>query len=434
MSTIPHEAASLKVSPTNEPLAKLVFDHPGADIILRSQDCYHLRAPKITIVNNSSILGKIIKSTIDSLGDANAEANLPVVELPESGEILHFLLTFVFPVTPLIPSTPEDTMELLSVAKKYQMGSVLTHIRASIAQQNSFPTGLKPALHTYALAQNHGLLPEALQAARTILNYPITIEDFDNNLDIMSGACLYELWTYYESVRAILRLDLEEFRMSRARRASTGFCCTQLSRFHIPSWLDQYIESIGDAPHLFDYAELNIAMVRHVKDEPDCDCASVPSQTIRDFWKALESVVRGSFEKVSTVEDYRATLMLDALQAEPALCLVPGQEVPEVQINPATSPLGLFDVPDANLIIRSSDFVNFRVHKTVLAMASPLFKALLSLPQPPDSETVDGLPLVQLPEDSELLNGLISILYRVPMAIPESYDKVLYCLRLVSQL
>ena len=76
MSTVPHEAASLKVSPTNEPLAKLVFDHPGADIILRSHDCYHLRAPKITIVNNSSVLGKIIQNTIDSLGDANAEANL----------------------------------------------------------------------------------------------------------------------------------------------------------------------------------------------------------------------------------------------------------------------------------------------------------------------------------------------------------------------
>jgi hypothetical protein len=244
----------------------------------------------------------------------NPEANLPVAQLPESGETLHCLLTFVFPVTPLMPSTPEDTMELLSVAQKYQMGSVLTRIRATIAQQNSLPTGLEPALHNYALAQKYGLLPEALQTARIILNYPMNIEDFDNKLDIMPGASLYELWKYHERVRAILGSDLAEFRMSRARSTSTGFRCTELSFFQIPSWLDDYIESIGNAPHLFDSAELNIAMVRHVKDkanDPDCECASVPSQTIRDLWKALASIVHGSLEKVSMVKGYRATLMLN---------------------------------------------------------------------------------------------------------------------------
>jgi hypothetical protein len=104
------------------------------------------------------------------------------------------------------------------------------------------------------------------------------------------------------------------------------------------------------------------------------------------------------------------------------------QDDPEVQIHPATSPLELFDVPDADLIIRSSDFVDFRVHKPVLAMASPFFKDLLSLPQPSDSEIVDGLPVVQLPEGSELLNSLISIIYPVCTATPKSYEKVLYFL------
>ena len=86
------------------------------------------------------------------------------------------------------------------------------------------------------------------------------------------------------------------------------------------------------------------------------------------------------------------------------------------------------DVPDANFIIQSSDNLNFRVHKSVLAMASPFFKDLLSLPQPSDSETVDGLPVVQLSETSELLNSLVSILYPLPTVIPNSYEKVLYLL------
>jgi hypothetical protein len=75
-------------------------------------------------------------------------------------------------------------------------------------------------------------------------------------------------------------------------------------------------------------------------------------------------------------------------------------------------------------MIRSSDRVNFRIRKSVLAMASPFFKDLLSLPQPSDSESVDGLPVVELPEGSELLNSLISVLYPVPTVVPDCYEKV----------
>jgi hypothetical protein len=59
-------------------------------------------------------------------------------------------------------------------------------------------------------------------------------------------------------------------------------------------------------------------------------------------------------------------------------------------------------------------------------MVSPFFEDLLSLPQPSDSEIVDGLPVVQLPESSELLNSLISILYPIPTVMPNSYEKVSY--------
>ena len=82
------------------------------------------------------------------------------------------------------------------------------------------------------------------------------------------------------------------------------------------------------------------------------------------------------------------------------------------------------DLPDANIIVRSSDKAYFRVDKSVLAMSSPFFKDLLSLPQPPDAENVDGLPVVTLPEDAGLLNSLISLLYPITPVIPDSYQKV----------
>ena len=57
-------------------------------------------------------------------------------------------------------------------------------------------------------------------------------------------------------------------------------------------------------------------------------------------------------------------------------------------------------------------------------MSSPFFDDLFSLPQPPDDELVDGLPVVQLPEDADLLNSLVSLLYPIPDVIPRSYERV----------
>jgi hypothetical protein len=121
---------------------------------------------------------------------------------------------------------------------------------------------------------------------------------------------------------------------------------------------------------------------------------------------------------------------LSLSQAESILSLVAERlgDDPPPQTNSTVSPVEPFDVPDADLIIRSSDLVNFRVHKPVLDMASPFFKDLLSHSRPSDSEFVDGLPVIQLSEDSGLLNCLISTLYPVRTVIPKSYEKVLYLL------
>jgi hypothetical protein len=324
-------------------------------------------------------------------------------------------------------------MELLSVAQKYQIETALANIRGTIARQSSLPTGIESAIRIYFLAKKYGLRPEALQSARTILVYPLSIENWVKKVDIMPGASLYELWKYNDRVRAILVSDLVEFRASGARGTITGLKCKRLSSSRIPMWFDEYIESIGGSPNLFNSAELNTAMARHFRDTGICSCASIPSQTMRNFWEALASVVHGSFEKVSMVDATTELLsMLNILQAESALSLVPDQEDPQAQTNTTTSPPEAFDLPDANLIIRSSDLVDFRVHMSVLALTSPIFKDLLSLPQPSDSESVDGLPVVQLSEDSELLNSLVSMLYPVPTVMPNSYHKVWYLLATLS--
>jgi hypothetical protein len=299
------------MSTSKEPLPNLLFEYAGADVrvILRSHDSYHLRVPKSYIVHCSPVLDKLIQKASNHPDDARGDTSLPVVvQLPESGAVLHSLLTFIFPVTPLVPSTTEEAMELLSIAQKYQMVPVLAYIRYHIAQQHPPSTQRDDVFHSYSLAQKYGLHQEALRAAQTILmKYPMDIWDLEDKLDVMPGASLYELWNYYGKARDILAEDLAVFGMSSAGDTLRGLRCVKDEFSQIPGWIEDYIESIGQAPSLFDLVEFNIALTRHIRVKArnnDCMCIYISSQTMCNFWESLTSVVHGSLKKVSTIEIY----------------------------------------------------------------------------------------------------------------------------------
>ncbi|KAI0253678.1 hypothetical protein BJV78DRAFT_1104707, partial [Lactifluus subvellereus] len=82
------------------------------------------------------------------------------------------------------------------------------------------------------------------------------------------------------------------------------------------------------------------------------------------------------------------------------------------------------DTSEADIIIRSADHTNFPIHKSILASSSQFFKDMFSLPQP-SSAVVNGLPVVHVSEDAELVQALITVLYPIPSKIPTSYDRVL---------
>ena len=87
-------------------------------------------------------------------------------------------------------------------------------------------------------------------------------------------------------------------------------------------------------------------------------------------------------------------------------------------------------MPNADVILQSADHVNFRVHKSALVPSSPFFADMFSLPQPPNDEFpndefVDGLPVVHVSEDAEILNSLISMLYPVFPEVPDTCDNIL---------
>ena len=82
-------------------------------------------------------------------------------------------------------------------------------------------------------------------------------------------------------------------------------------------------------------------------------------------------------------------------------------------------------MPDADIVLRSSDLVDFRVHRSVLVASSPVFRDMFSLPQPPNDTAPGALPVVHLSEDVETLSSLVSMLYPVVPEIPHYSNGIL---------
>jgi len=64
---------------------------------------------------------------------------------------------------------------------------------------------------------------------------------------------------------------------------------------------------------------------------------------------------------------------------------------------------------DGNIIIVAKD-VGFRVYKGVLARKSPVFKDLLSLPQPPGQELIEECPVIRVHDSPQDMQRFLEIL------------------------
>lgn len=100
-----------------------------------------------------------------------------------------------------------------------------------------------------------------------------------------------------------------------------------------------------------------------------------------------------------------------------------------------------FNSPDADIIIRSSDGCDFRVHRLILSLGSAAFEnmfaaqphafipSLADIPIPSDSESddfKDGLPVIRLTETASTLRILFTLLY------PGDHPKISGCATIIA--
>jgi len=86
-----------------------------------------------------------------------------------------------------------------------------------------------------------------------------------------------------------------------------------------------------------------------------------------------------------------------------------------------------FDAADADIVLRSGDAlpVHFRVHRCILAVASPFFSTMFTLPQTLPPPPAADLPTIDVPEDAALLHKLLLFVYPVPDPDVPSLDELL---------
>ncbi|KAH9058218.1 hypothetical protein EDB87DRAFT_943205 [Lactarius vividus] len=159
-----------------------------ADIILRSSDSHDFQVQRVYVVDSSPVLKEQIMAvstchgvgleatTVDG-GTDNKPLVLPVIQLAESRTSNSALLTFVFHVPPILPPTVEEILDLLSMAQKYEMTAALIRIRDCASRRDSPFICLETAFRVYSIAHKYGLLEK----------------DFEDKLDILTGAALSDL-------------------------------------------------------------------------------------------------------------------------------------------------------------------------------------------------------------------------------------------------
>jgi hypothetical protein len=322
-TTLPPDSDVTSPHPERDGPCTKLFDDPDADIILRSCDAQDFRVLRLYIIKSSPVLKGLIQAVTSNPSDVavipDARAPLPLVEMSDRGTILAYLLTFILPMSPTLPPTIQEIMELLSVAQKYEMSYVLTHIRGSISLRDPPFIRQENALQVYSLAHQYGLRYEAARAARITIHFSLTIENLGHKLDGVTGSSLRELQKYHQDVRNHLAIDLDAFRTSGARFVLKDIDCLEIASSGIPSWLDDFIVAIINTPSSFDPIIFQKALASHVGTETSmltlmavrttkCQlCRDIPAETLSAFWADLTTVVYGCLEKVNGCRLYIAS-------------------------------------------------------------------------------------------------------------------------------
>ena len=185
---------------TQSSIQKTVDAHPpkslnmqGADVILQSSDLISFQVHKSTLAISSPFFNDLFSLPQPQPHNGEVTDGLPVVRVSEDAEVLHSLLTLLYPIPSVIPDSYEKSLALLAISEKYSMDTVSATVRSKVV----LPT-TKAAFGAYAIASSKQLLPEMEAAARLTLDHPMTFEILLDALPLFEGSALLNLVRFRE--------------------------------------------------------------------------------------------------------------------------------------------------------------------------------------------------------------------------------------------
>ena len=178
------------------------FDHPNADVILRSSDKepVDFRVFKLLLSLASPFFSELFslpQSSIPSVSDECQDADgLPIIQMTEDRETLRLLLSLCLPLSiSKIPhfSSLQEIQKVIEATFKLEMTGLQMYLRTELIALRFIEA---QPLRVFAIAYRYGWDREARMAARYTLRHHMN-PAFFLELGYISGATYYRLQEYH---------------------------------------------------------------------------------------------------------------------------------------------------------------------------------------------------------------------------------------------
>lgn len=176
------------------------FDDNDADLVLRSSDSVDFPVHQAFLPKSSpfktilSLRQPSVSAPNDTVGPSNhPRGSVPVIPVVEKSSVIRVLLSYLLPITPVLPDSLDDAMDFVSAAYKYDMEVVAVRARNVLRRFLTVDT----CLRIYAFAHRLELEDEMLAAARLSLRLPLPSDHLEHeDTQFPNGNALLDLWTY----------------------------------------------------------------------------------------------------------------------------------------------------------------------------------------------------------------------------------------------
>jgi hypothetical protein len=193
-----------QISTTTPTCASSPFDHPEADIILRSSDSVNFRVFKLFLTLASPVFETMFKLPQPAVGtNEDTKDGLPVISVQENSKTLNTFLRFCYPSTlaedPLLENLT-DIKDILGVARKYSLDLIERRVYQALASPKVLEA---EPLRCFAIARNARLKHETITAAKYTLRQPL-IPAWFAEIEMITASDLLALLTYHKKCNIVV--------------------------------------------------------------------------------------------------------------------------------------------------------------------------------------------------------------------------------------